>query len=408
MNVALPQVSPAVAIALLAVLAAACFAVLRVARLLGIPVMIALVIAGLATESILPANLHVSIGPGVLALCLPALIFEAAWNCDIAIMRTVALQVAILAVPGVFITTAVFAGAAVATNGMAWPAALVLGAIVSATDPVAVLAIFKNLGLPPALTNIVEGESVANDGVAVVLVSSLAGFAATGALKGGVLGTAAFMIYESVAGILVGIAIALLGAYLMRARIRTAGRVAVSIGVAYASYFLADQVHGSGIFAVAAAGILLRARAPVAARSADEKTIDGAWHALAFVANVTLFVLVGLSIRLDYVFGEPLLFAACAAAAVVARALLAYVLVPRRGLTDRPLAWRNALALSGLRGGLSLALALDLPEMPSRELVIDAVFAVVFLTLVVQGSAVAPLIRRLGLGGPEPARVEGA
>jgi len=407
-NVALPQVSPAVAIALLAVLAAACFAVLRVARLLGIPVMIALVIAGLATESILPANLHVSIGPGVLALCLPALIFEAAWNCDIAIMRTVALQVAILAVPGVFITTAVFAGAAVATNGMAWPAALVLGAIVSATDPVAVLAIFKNLGLPPALTNIVEGESVANDGVAVVLVSSLAGFAATGALKGGVLGTAAFMIYESVAGILVGIAIALLGAYLMRARIRTAGRVAVSIGVAYASYFLADQVHGSGIFAVAAAGILLRARAPVAARSADEKTIDGAWHALAFVANVTLFVLVGLSIRLDYVFGEPLLFVACAAAAVVARALLAYVLVPLRGLTDRPLAWRNALALSGLRGGLSLALALDLPEMPSRELVIDAVFAVVFLTLVVQGSAVAPLIRRLGLGGPEPARVEGA
>ena len=369
MNVALPQVSPAVAIALLAVLAAACFAVLRVARLLGIPVMIALVIAGLATESILPANLHVSIGPGVLALCLPALIFEAAWNCDIAI---IALQVAILAVPGVFITTAVFAGAAVATNGMAWPAALVLGAIVSATDPVAVLAIFKNLGLPPALTNIVEGESVANDGVAVVLVSSLAGFAATGALKGGVLGTAAFMIYESVAGILVGIAIALLGAYLMRARIRTAGRVAVSIGVAYASYFLADQVHGSGIFAVAAAGILLRARAPVAARSADEKTIDGAWHALAFVANVTLFVLVGLSIRLDYVFGEPLLFVACAAAAVVARALLAYVLVPLRGLTDRPLAWRNALALSGLRGGLSLALALDLPEMPSRELVIDA------------------------------------
>jgi monovalent cation:H+ antiporter, CPA1 family len=398
-----------IGIVVLAVLLAASIATFRVAKLLGIPVMISLVIAGLVAEAILPPRIHIELGPEVLALCLPALIFEAAWDCDAAVLRGVALQVTLLAVPGVFATTAIFALAATFSGIVAWPAALVLGAIVAATDPVAVLAIFRRLGLPERLTAIVEGESVANDGVAIVLVSALVGFAVSGTLADGVLGTVAFMVYEAAAGIAIGAGVALCAGYVMRARIGVSGWVAVSLVVAYGAYAIAGAAHASGIFATAAAGMTLRARVAADRYGPGARAVDRAWDVLAFVANVALFVLVGLTLRLEVVFGEPGLFVACAIAAVVARALIAYLFVPLRGLTREPMAWHHAIALSGLRGGLSLALALSLPpEMPSREAVIDAVFAVVFLTLVVQGSAVGPLIERLGIGGPRRPVVEGS
>ncbi len=403
----MPFLSPGASIAILAVLLVACVATWRIARLLGIPVMIALVIAGLVAESILPPGLHVSLGPEVLALCLPALIFEAAWDCDLAVMRSVALQIGVLAVPGVFVTTAIFALAATLSGVIALPAALVLGAIVAATDPVAVLAVLRRLALPASLTMIVEGESVANDGVAIVLVKALVAYAIAGSLAGGVLGTGAFMLYEAIGGVVIGVGLAFCCAYLMRARIGLAGRVAISIAAAYGAYLIADLAHTSGIFATAAAGIALRARSSIAPDGREARAIDRAWDALAFLANVTLFVLVGLTLRLEVVFGEPALFVACALAAVVARAILSYLLVPLRGLTGASLRWRHAIALSGLRGGLSLALALGLPSnMPSREAVIDAVFAVVFLTLVVQGAAIGRIIERLGIGGPARPGVE--
>ena len=396
-----------ISVVVLALLLVASIATFRVAKLLGIPVMISLVIAGLVAEAILPPRIHIELGPEALALCLPALIFEAAWDCDATVLRAVALQVALLAIPGVFVTAAIFAVAATLSGIVAWPAALVLGAIVAATDPVAVLAIFRRLGLPERLTTIVEGESIANDGVAIVLVNALVGFAVGGSLAGGVLGTAAFMLYEAAAGIAIGIGVALCAGYVMRARIGVTGWVGISLVVAYGAYAIAGAAHASGIFATAAGGMMLRARVSPDRSGRGARAVDRAWDALAFVANVALFVLVGLTLRLEVVFGEPALFVACAIAAVVARALIAYLFVPLRGLTRRPMAWHHAIALSGMRGGLSLALALSLPPaMPSREAVIDAVFAVVFLTLVVQGAAVGPLIDRLGIGGPPRPAVE--
>jgi NhaP-type Na+/H+ or K+/H+ antiporter len=114
-----------------------------------------------------------------------------------------------------------------------------------------------------------------------------------------------------------------------------------------------------------------------------------------------VFLLVGLSLRLDRVFGEPLLFAAVVFAVVVSRAILAYAIVPLGGAAGTRPGWRHAIALAGVRGGLSLALALGLPHsFPERPQIVDAVFAVVFLTLVVQGWTLAPLLRRLDLREP--------
>ena len=118
----------------------------------------------------------------------------------------------------------------------------------------------------------------------------------------------------------------------------------------------------------------------------------------AFLANALVFLLVGLSIRLDRILAEPRLIVTTVAAVIVSRAILAYILVPVRRANDAKRAWRHAVALSGVRGGLSLALALGLPpDFPDRPELIDAVFAVVFLTLVVQGWTLAPLLRRLAL-----------
>ena len=265
-----------IGIVVLAVLLAASIATFRVAKLLGIPVMISLVIAGLVAEMILPPRIHIELGPQVLALCLPALIFEAAWDCDAAVLRGVALQVTLLAVPGVFATTAIFALAATLSGIVAWPAALVLGAIVAATDPVAVLAIFRRLELPERLTAIVEGESVANDGVAIVLVSALVGFAVSGTLADGVLGTIAFMVYEAAAGIAIGAGVALCAGYVMRARIGVSGWVAVSLVVAYGAYAIAGAAHASGIFATAAAGMMLRARVAADRYGPGARAVDRA------------------------------------------------------------------------------------------------------------------------------------
>lgn len=376
---------------------AAAFVFARVMAEAGMPVPISLVIFGVVAGSMTPGGLHLSLGPGLLAVFLPALVFEAAWDLDAASLRRTALPIAVLAVPGVAVTTVIVAGAAVATRVLAWPSALVLGAIVAATDPVAVLALFRKLHQAADVVTIVEGESIANDAVAVVLTQSLAAFALVGVFAAGPVGAAAQMVAQSVLGVLIGAGVALAVGLVFGAPILgTAGRVAATIAVAYAAYAVAGALGASGIFATAASGITLRAMAHVPAASPEAWTIDRAWDAIAFAANALVFVLVGMTLRLDRVFGEPLLLVAVTAAVAGSRMLLAYVVVPLRGLTSTPLAWRHVIALAGLRGGLSLALALGLPSaMPGRDAVVAAVFAVVFVTLVVQGSVLAPILRRL-------------
>ncbi len=124
------------------------------------------------------------------------------------------------------------------------------------------------------------------------------------------------------------------------------------------------------------------------------------WDRTAFIANGIVFLLVGLTLQLGRIFNEPALIGVTVIATIAARAALAYALVPLTRVRGTGSGWRHAIALAGVRGGLSLALALGLPEdFPARAQVIDAVFAVIFLTVVVQGWALAPLLRRLYLAG---------
>ncbi len=376
--------------ALVGALLFAAWLLARVAHWIGFPPSVMLVILGIVAASLNPQASQFELTPTTLGIFLPALVFEAAWDIDAKALRRVAPAIAVLAIPGVLLTAVCVAVAAVFGGGLAWPAALALGAIVSATDPVAVLALFRKLDMPVDLFTIVAGESIANDGVAAVLVGVLVPLA-RGVAAPSFFGAAGAMLYVALGGIAIGIVFALVVTPRLRRERHDWERIATTFLVAYGSYAAAALLGFSGIFASAAAGVALPA---LALAKRDAAVVEQFWDGTAELTNGLVFLLVGLNLRVDRIAHEPGLVLAVLAATVVSRAFLAYGLIPLASAAGSRS--RGAIALAGVRGGLSLALALGLPgDIVGRPLIIDAVFAVVFVTLVVQGSTIAPLLRRL-------------
>ncbi len=381
-------------VAVVVLLLAVAYLFAQIAHYAGLPPAASIVLVGIAAGGMLPSDLHIALTPAILALFLPALIFEGAWSIEAGALRRAAWAIVVLAVPGVLFTAALVASASLLGGAhIALPAALALGAVLAATDPVAVLSLFRALNVPLDLLTIVEGESIANDGVAAVLAQAVIASTASGAFT--LLASVEAFAYQSLAGIAIGLAVAAIGSPLLRRFRAPWFGIVTTLAVAYGSYALASLAGASGIFASAAAGIALPT---LALDKSEVRAIERFWDGTAFLANAIVFLLVGVSLRLDRIFHEPLLLLAVVAATIVSRAILAYVFVPLRGADGARPSWRHAIALAGVRGGLSLALALGLPEsFPDRSRVIDAVFAVVFFTLVIQGWTLAPLLRRLPL-----------
>jgi len=367
----------------------------------GVSPMILISIAGLVVGAVAPQSAQPLLGPVFLAVFLPALVFEAAWDADARALRRAAVAIGVLAGPGVLVTAAIVAFAGVLSGSLTWPAALVLGALLSATDPVSVLAVFRRLALPTMLLTIVEGESVANDAVALALVQALLPLAIVGAAHPSAPVALVALLEVAGGGVLAGIIVALPAGLVMRSNLRGAALIVLTIAVAYAAYGAAAALGLSGIFASAAAGITLRSMARLPPQSPAAREIDRVWDGIAFASNAVVFALVGLTLRVDRLLHEPLLLLLVVAAVVLARLVLAYALVPLRGLTTAVRAWQHAIALAGLRGGLSLVLAIGLPAtMPGRIEIRDATFAVVFVTLILQGPLIAPLLGRLVVSEP--------
>ena len=359
-----------------------------IAERVRVPGAVALVVAGAAFALIYPVKLPFAFGETLLIVFLPPLIFEAAWNIDVALLRKTIGRVTFLAIPGVLVTAALVGGAIALSGQLPFPAAFVVGAIVAATDPVAVIAIFRRLKVPEELQMIVEGESIANDGVAIVLVSVAVAFAAGASVD--VWAEAGHGLLAIGGGVAVGIAAGVVFAFLMGRLSDSPVEIAATIVLAYLSYLIADALGLSGVFATAGAGVTLRAVLRIRPFTRDAEAVDSFWASIAFVANAFVFIATGVVLQLPRLTHEPLLVAAAIAAVVLARVLLSLV-------TVRPNAWRATLVLAGMRGGLGLALALALPDdLPGRPQIIDAVFGVVFFTLVAQGLALEPVLRRLG------------
>jgi len=367
-----------------------------VAERLHVPSAVALIAFGAGTAAIRPLPLPFHFGDVLLFVFLPPLIFEAAWAIDPAALRRTALRIALLALPGVVLVAGAI-GLGISLSGqLPLASAVVLGAIVSATDPVAVIAIFRRLRLPVDLLTIVEGESIANDGVAIVLYALALTFAA--GAPGSLSAASVHAVVAIAGGCAIGVACAFVVALVMGRTRSGPLEISATVVLAFLAYLGADAVGCSGVFATASAGIALRAFARIAPVTENADDVDTFWSAIAFIANAMVFLATGLVLQVSRIADHPLLAAVAIVAVVASRVLLAALVV-------RPLTWAVTFVFAGMRGGLSLALALALPAtLASRAEIVDAVFAVVLFTVLVQGIALEPLLVRLGFqsgsGGP--------
>ncbi len=340
---------------------------------------------------------------------LPPLLFEAALNIHWRELRRDALPVLALATFGVVISVLVVAVGMQRLAGWPWPPALVFGVLIAATDPVAIIAMFKDTGVSGRLRLLVESESLLNDGVAAVLfVLAVAWAQAGGAEPVTAAHVALTLAVVAGGGVLVGLVCG-------GAAIVVAGRpadhlveAALTAVAAYGSFLLAEHWHVSGVLATVAAGLLMGNRGVL--RADDQASLISErgrafvldfWEFVAFLANSFVFLLIGLRVAAIpfQALGLPALLLAIGLV-LAGRALAVYPLcLPfARSRWAVPAPQQHVLWWGGLRGALGLALALSLPRSLSlRDEVVIATFGVVAFSVLVQGLTMPWLLRRLSL-----------
>lgn len=335
---------------------------------------------------------------------LPVLIFAAALGISTRAFLNNLGPILVLAVPAL-VLSAVFVGLSLYFGlGVPLASALLFGVLISATDPVAVVAIFRQLGVPERLLTLVEGESLLNDGIAIVLFNVLLAVAlGTGEVTifSGLFDFSRVFIGGLAIGVVVGLAVALVLPWLDRL-----SAAALSLAAAYGGFVLADYVLGlSGVMATVAAGLVLGGLSPSRASSSVRELWGQLWEALDYIANALLFLIIGLSIDPDLIFENLGVIALAVMVVCLARAAAVLPLVSAlERFADIPkVGWRNEAVLiwGGLRGGVALALALSLPEsLPQRELFVATTGGIVLATLLLNATTISTLVHRLGLDRP--------
>ncbi len=366
-----------------------------IVRRFRIPYTVALVLAGLVLS--LSPRLEAEVSPDlVLSLLVPPLVFEAALHLSLIELRRNISTLVLLAVPGVILNM-LMVGAVVAVGaGISWPMALLFGALIAATDPVAVIGIFRKLGAPKRLTVLLEGESLLNDGTAIVLFKLALAAAITGHFSA-VEGLIDF-VRVGFGGVVVG---AVLGWLISRLIARIDDHLVettLTTVLAFGSYLVAEDLFDvSGLLAVVAAGLVAGNLGPRGMSPTTRIVLSNFWEYVAFLANSAVFLLIG--IQVDFLelltFWPTILWAI--AAVLVSRAVVVYLL-SRIGRSV-PSRWRHVLFWGGLRGAIALALALSIPAEagPERMTITAMAFGVVLFTLLAQGITMDGLLKRLGV-----------
>jgi CPA1 family monovalent cation:H+ antiporter len=368
----------------------------------GVPYSVGLVAAGMAL-ALLPLGIAYKLTPTlVYEVLLPPLIFEAAiqipWK---PFRRELPLLLALVTL-GVVLAAGIVAAGMHYLIGWSWLGAAFFGVLLAATDPVSVIAMFKAVRVPRRLHLLIEAESLLNDGVAAV------GFAVLMAIAAGaqpsIASVAQLLTVSVLGGIVAGVAVALPIVWLAGATTDRLVEVTLTTLVAYGSFLLAEHFHFSGVLATLTAGLIVGNYGFMGAISDDgHRSVINFWEYVAFLVNSLIFILIGAR-EAEQTF-VPVLGAAGVAAvlSVVGRAVAIYPIAGLFGRTSRsiPLPYMHVLVWGGLRGALALALALALPDIADRDAIITGAFAVVAVSIVVQGLTISPLMRRLGLIGDE-------
>jgi CPA1 family monovalent cation:H+ antiporter len=381
-------------------------AVALITKRIRLPYTVALVIAGLVI-AIMPGVPKVVLTPElILAVFLPVLIFEAAYNLDIVHLRENVRTISALAIPGVLLTAAIVAALIHYVSDFEWPMALLFGAIVAATDPVSVVSTFKQLGAPTRLRVIIEGESLFNDGTALVLFRVILGVILAGEFN--VVAGVGQFIFVILGGLVLGVAAGYLVSKLMTRFDDYLIETVLTVILAYGTYFLAEELHVSGVIAVVGAALLVGNYGKNVSFSPTSQIAVGlSWEFFGFLANSLIFLFVGLEVQETALAGTGGYIVVAIAAVLLSRAVViagvSWVLRALRLERPVPWSWQIVLTWGGLRGALSLAMALSLPlaiggsPFPHRQEILAMTFGVILFTLLVQGLTLQPLLKRLGL-----------
>jgi len=371
---------------------------------LPVPYQVILAAAGIAL-GLVPGLPLPRIGPDLILLAfVPGLVFEASLSLDLKELRRQALAIGLLATVGVFVGTALLAAAAHYLFGMDWTAAAVLAAIVATTDPVAVVSVLRRLRVPPALTAILEGESLFNDGTGVAVFAAVLGSAAGGALSLGDAGGRFLLI--TVGGTAVGLVVGTAAVMILRRAQEAELEILTTLVTAYGAYLAADLLHFSGVVSVVVAGLEVARFGHRSGRLRGTQLL-GFWRLLAFVLNAVLFMLVGSRLPTTQLLQVLPLAVGLYAAMVLVRGVPVCGLL---ALCDPRAAhirwsWRVLTFWGGMRGALSVALALVVAATPGIDPRVSTVaYGMVVLSLLVQGGLMGPLAHALGLSAEGQAR----
>jgi monovalent cation:H+ antiporter, CPA1 family len=370
-----------------------------------------LVVVGLLLSIFKPFDIALS-KEMILFVFLPPLLFEGSLHMKFDYLRRYAWPIGILAMIGTVVSAGLIALAARTLLNFGWESALLLGVILSPTDPVSVLSLFKQHGAPKGLQMILEGESVFNDGIGIVfyviLLKALSGEEVT-AISGSL---------EFLKIVLGGAAVGLAVGYLAHIVISQIDdhltEILISLVCAYGSFVLAETFHFSGVISTVLAGLLMGNLALRHAMSeSTRESLLLTWEVLAFMSNSAVFLLIGLSVNIGNLLGSMGLILAAVAFMLLSRIAVIYLLLPAANLLQSaqnkvPIAWMHAAYWGGLRGAIPVALVLGLEtqfQAVQNTTLSTIVFGVTVFSIVVQGITMQPLMVRLGLSSDavEPA-----
>jgi CPA1 family monovalent cation:H+ antiporter len=369
-----------------------------ISRRLRIPYIAGLVLAGLAITELLPEPHRINLDSSLIFnLFLPILLFEAALNTDISRLRSTIKPIALLAGPGILLCAGITSVLLKLELGLDWIPASLVGVILSITDTALVIAVFKEVSAPHRLVTLVEGESLVNDDVALVLFSLILTVYNTGSLSP--LYVVQEFLLVIIGGTLVGVALGYLSIGLLSQADDPLSSILLTVAIALGAFQAGQFLHVSGVVAVVVAGLIVGNFEHSEMTSASTQvTLFSFWEYAGFGVNTFIFLLIGLEINVHTLWLTlPAVFLAFIAYQV-GRAITVYPLLALVRFFDRPIPmrWRHVLFVGNIKGSLSTALALSLPlGLPGREKLIAIVLGIVLVSLVGQGLSLPWVVRRL-------------
>lgn len=371
------------------------------AKRVSIPYNVALVVIGLflVFVDVLP---HASMDPDViLLLFLPLLVFEGALFADATSMRRASRPILALAIPGVVISLLGTAAVAAWELRLPFSTALLLGALLSITDTVSVLLAFRSVRVPHRLAAIMEGESLFNDGTALVLVSLTTTIVARGVFDLSV--TLRELFTAIFGGAAFGLASGAAGSALLRRTPDHLTAILTSLVLVLGTAAIAEEAHASPVIAVVVAGVYVGSTARRALEPSRVLALLGFWETTGFVINVLLFLRVGMQLDPHMLVAEATSILLALVALHVGRAVAVYGCCFALKWISRdavPPRWQHVMVAGNIKGALSMAAVLALPhDMPYRNRLVAIVFGTTFVTLVTQALPLRRLITLLGVAG---------